>query len=495
MKTNTFFLISLFWVAHLHGQNAQVLLESVLKKLYAAADNRSITCPSIKPYAKLQTQVAWYDGASKTIFVEQKAIDACLSLGQTDAESALAFVIGHELIHAFQKERNRAAFAEHGCNDAQKYQKETDADVRGAFLAHLAQYKTRSLLPKIFTTLYHAYQFTDQQLPCYRTENERQKTALMVQNKVDSLEKIFEAAQFLGLLGQYDASINCYKYILDYYRGSEVINDLAVMLTHRAMNTGGKTVDTFLLPLEMDADFRIAQLRAEPLSATERQVRERDLDQALFYAREVLATNKSNDLTRINITSILILKNNFQEAQKNSIILLKSRRFGQEGQLLNAIIDALSGHKDKAKQALKDLSASPNTRVRLWATYNLSVLVGEKSTFAVSEKCALPQPKAVDQVYSTASVHKLKMVRLNENSQIAWENRAHSVVYAVNAEGGKKTTVQVVHQAIDNFDMTKLSAACIVGQKSALIATCRTCGLVFHVRPNGQVSYWAKVLN
>lgn len=169
------------------------------------------------------------------------------------------------------------------------------------------------------------------------------------------------------------------KYILDFYRGSEVLNDLSVMLTHRAMDAGGKTVDKFLLPLEMDADFRIAQLRAaEPLNATERQARERDLAQALFYANEVLSTDTGNGLTRTNISTILILKNKLLEAQKNSLPLLKSPRYRQEGQLLNAIIDALNGQKDKAKQAFSDLILSKNTRIKLWATYNRSVLLGEK---------------------------------------------------------------------------------------------------------------------
>ena len=74
-------------------------------------------------------------------------------------------------------------------------------------------------------------------------------------------------------------------------------------------------------------------------------------------------------------------------------------------------------------------------------------------------------PPTVDEMYSAATVRKLKMVKLNENTQIAWEKRAHSVIYSVNTEGGKKTAIQVVHQPIDNFDVAKLSAACIIGQK------------------------------
>ncbi len=495
MKTVLIFLSFMLYMTPNQAQTTDEKLTAVLQKLYVAADNNSIDCPKIQSYNKQQSLIAWYDGASKTIFVEQKAINACLSLGQTDGESALAFIIGHELTHAFQKERDRSAFAEQGCNDVQKQKKETDADIRGVFLAHLAGYKTRSLLPKIVTVLYNTYQFSDKQLPCYRKEIERQKTALLVQSKVDSLEKVFEAARFLGLLGQYEASISCYKYILNFYRGVEVLNDVSVTLVHKAMNVGGKTVDKFLLPLEMDADFRVGQLKAEPLTMIEKQARERDLDFAFSYVKEVLRLNPQYEIAKTNIISILIIKNKLNDAQKYSTQLLKSTRFKDEGKLLNGIIEAMKGETEKAKQAFNSLTVSKNTRIKLWADYNRKILLGEKTVFSVTEKCSLSAPKTVDEVYGYSSIRKLKTIKLDNSIRIAWENRPNSVVYIVDTEGGQKTAIQVVHKSREHIEVSKLSAACIIGQKSGLIALCRPCGLVFQVDATGQATVWGKVLN
>jgi tetratricopeptide (TPR) repeat protein len=458
-------------------------LENILTKLYTAAGDPSVSKPKIQLFDKHSSQIAWFDAASQTIYVEKQAFDVCQSMGD-NAESALAFIIGHELVHHFQHDKGTSAFASHGCDDDRKLKNETDADVRGAFLANLAGFKTKSLIPNILQKLYDNYQFSNApKLRCYPSESARQQTALQVQAKVDSLEHIFEAARFLGLLGNYAAASDAYHYILGYYNGAEVWNDLAALYAHQAMSVGGKSPDTLLLPFELAAQLRIRPLKSEPLTALELKSRASFLKKAMDCIQKSLMINKDYSVAKVNKTCLLILQKKGNEAEKMTTIL--GQKYAEEAVLLRGLIAASRGNRADAERFFESLKTSKNVRVRLWATANQQRIASETPTI---DACSFPTLPSVDGIFGYKKIKKT--VQITANTQLGWENHAVSTIFWSNtnvSENGKMA-LQVVNQTVE-FDVSTLMTACIFGD----YAVDNNLGLVFQLK-HGKVVRWARIL-
>jgi tetratricopeptide (TPR) repeat protein len=466
--------------------NAQNL-DSILTKLYIAADAPSVKKPKIQLFDKHSSQIAWYDASNQTIYLEKQAYDVCLSFGE-NASSALAFIIGHELVHSFQHDKGKSAFAAHGCDDVKKLQYETEADVRGAFVAHLAGFKTKSLIPSILQKLYDSYQLSNApKLRCYPSETVRQQTALQVQAKVDSLEHIFEAARFFGLLGNYTAATTAYQYILRTYNGAEVWNDLAVLYAHRAMSVGGKSPDTLLLPFELAAQLRIRPLKSEPLTASELKTRAVFLKKALEASQQALALKPDYNLAKINKASILILQKRGQEAEK--VVANLDKKQADEAILLRGLLAMTQGKQADATRLFESLKTSKNDRVRLWAKANQERIAVGTANIA---PCSFPALPTIDGVFGYKKAKKTAFI--TPNLQFGWENHAHSTVFWATHtpkdgdEESSKMSIQVIHQTVD-FDASMGVAACLFGD----YAVDNLSGLVFQLK-NEKVVKWARVL-
>ncbi len=484
MKKNTpkiaFLCVFFLFSIHIYAQKN---LDEILTKLYVAADAPSVSKPKIQLFEKHSSQIAWFDSETQTIYVEKQAFDVCQSMGD-NAESALAFIIGHELVHHFQHDKGKSAFAAHGCDDDRKLKNETEADVRGAFLAHLAGFRTKSLIPTILQKLYDSYQFSNApKLRCYPDETTRQRTALQVQAKVDSLENIFDAARFLGLLGNYTAASDAYHYILGYYNGAEVWNDLAVLHAHRAMSVGGKSPDTLLLPFEMAAQLRIRPLKSEPLTVLELKNRAFFLKKAMDCINQSLAISKDYSDAKINKICLLILQKKENEADK--IRLNLGQQHAEEAVLLRGLLAANRGNRADADRLFQSLKTAKNDRVRLWATANQKRLMAQTP---IIDACSFPALPTVDAIFGYKKFKKT--LNLTSETQLGWEEHAHSTVYWSNntREGNGKMAIQIIHQSIE-FDTSTLSTACLFGD----YAVDTNLGLVFLLK-HGKVVRWARIL-
>jgi tetratricopeptide (TPR) repeat protein len=466
-----------------HAQN----LDSILTKLYIAADASSVKKPTIQLFDKHSSQIAWFDASNQTIYLEKQAYDVCLSFGE-NAGSALAFIIGHELVHSFQHDKGKSAFAAHGCEDVKKLHNEMEADVRGAFLAHLAGFKTKSLIPNILQKLYDSYQLSNApKLRCYPSEAVRQQTALQVQAKVDSLEYIFDAARYFGLLGNYTAATAAYQVILKNYNGAEVWNNLAVLYAHRAMSVGGKSPDTLLLLFELEAQLRIRPLKSEPLTASELKIRATFLKKARAAIQESLALKTDYSNAKINKACILILQKQAQEAEKVIATLVKTH--ADEARLLRGLLAMTHSKQTEANRLFEPLKTSKNDRVRMLAKANQERLLSETPIIAA---CTFPVLPSVDGVFGYKKVKKVTNVA--QNLQLGWEKHAHSTVFwaSTNAkeaiEAPTKMSIQIIHQPVE-IDVSSIEAACLFGD----YAIDGQLGLVFKLKKD-QVIQWARIL-
>lgn len=85
----------------LHGKSAQTTATDILKQLYYSIGNFQQPMPSIE-VVNSEELVAAYIPNKNIIYLEEKAFDVCRSF-EKDSLSALAFLIGHELTHCYQK--------------------------------------------------------------------------------------------------------------------------------------------------------------------------------------------------------------------------------------------------------------------------------------------------------------------------------------------------------------------------------------------------------
>ena len=80
---------------------AQKRCEKVYKKLLNAIGDKRKTLPVLLVTGR-KKRVASYRSKDNVILIEKAAYDICETMG-SDSESALAFLIGHELTHYYQK--------------------------------------------------------------------------------------------------------------------------------------------------------------------------------------------------------------------------------------------------------------------------------------------------------------------------------------------------------------------------------------------------------
>ncbi len=166
----------------------QITVETILLRLYRSGGNASDMLPKIgvRCQADIAGQAAGmgaaYYAQRQTIVLDEKLIRVCLSFGK-DSLAALAFVIGHELVHHFQETGSAGASVPlHLLNfhpaSSGNAEKEALADRLGLQLAHAAGYRRAAvILPKLLAKLYKAYRLP-QQIEGYPSLKERQQTAL-----------------------------------------------------------------------------------------------------------------------------------------------------------------------------------------------------------------------------------------------------------------------------------------------------------------------------
>jgi len=225
----------------------QIVAETILKKLFTAYGNFVYPIPPKIEIVAEKKRVAAFiaDKQSGRIIIEKAAIEVCKSLGK-DYESALAFIIGHELGHFFDRTNNKG-FATNYLKWTHTQKEEEKADIWGVFCAYLADYKTVSIVPNLIEAIYLEYGLMEKKdnLYGYPSFQIRQEVAQNVQNQVKELIHLFDTANYLSAMGKYRLAASSYQYILQFYQGREIYNNLGVNYALESMNFTQKNVDLY----------------------------------------------------------------------------------------------------------------------------------------------------------------------------------------------------------------------------------------------------------
>ena len=361
-----------------------------------------------KPKLELDTEnqrVAAYVPSKNLITIDEKALAICASMG-SDAENALAFIIGHELAHAFQKEvRNggeTTSFLSYDKHIHSSIRTEKVADIQGVFTGYLADYGMQTAIPIVLEMIYEEYELAGVKLPNYPPFKERTNSAKEVVEMVDNLIDLYELTPNLIALEKNDLAIISLEYILEYYQGYEIQNNLGAAYLFSAMDLINIETDKYSYPITIDSSSNLKVIDISrgpppPLNHMEKLVRNNILTKSVEYFESAIKFNNKYTIAKINKACALNLLNEPNRAIDflNSKAFLNHEKKSLKYKMIYAISEALLNRKDKAAILFNSIKAKGNPLMFSIADYNYRKLKGTSND--VFEKNTLDLPDWVIQ--------------------------------------------------------------------------------------------------
>lgn len=350
-------------------------------------------------------RVAFIDYDKLEIVLEKKAYSVCEAFGDKK-EAAIAFLLGHELTHYYEKHAWRREFIYDfkdlpigielaGLHDDVIH--ETEADYLGGFLAYSAGYGLFDKASELIQKLYAAYKLPDT-IKGYPTLQDRKILSQRSAEKLTYLVDLFEMANYLNALGYYEESLQYYAYVLQQYSSRELYNNLGVTALMCALKLFAPDELKYRFFTELD-------LESTARGSGDSLVRKKYLHQAILqfdaaisldpdyapaYFNKAVAYALLNDLkrSRFYAESEAQLRSTSGTFQKTAI----------DAEILIALLDAIEGNTENARQNLTRLAANGH----IMAKINLDILNGDTTTDAKSKT-----PQKFKNVKSPASLNEI----------------------------------------------------------------------------------------
>lgn len=379
------------------------IARQLFDELYKAAGQFNVKKPGLE-YSMENKRGAAFFWARNVVVLDDKTFQLCRKMGK-DSSAALAFVLSHELSHAFYKEaklkRGRTDFLAYDQHFEMDIQSEKVADINGVFTAYLAGYRLSPVIPRFLPMLYEAYGLTGRVLKGYPPLEERTRTAKEVLEITDNLIDLYETGNYLLVAGRHDMAITNYEYILQYYQGREVYNNLGVLYLFQALEHYLPETDRFIYPIELDAATLLKKIEKargpKELTLSQKLERMNLLNKALNNFMLAIALDPSFTTAKINYACTL----NLQQKPSDAKAYLSKRKFlkktatdkaqAEKVQLVMAISDALLGKKAAAATAFKSATSSKTQVVAASADFNLEVLNGKEPKGKTGLEFAFPE--------------------------------------------------------------------------------------------------------
>lgn len=229
--------------------------------------------------------VAYINYYDMEVTLESKAYEVCASFGEAEMDGAIAFLIGHELTHYYEKHAWREGFVyEHQDLDiglqldslADGAAQESEADYLGGFLAYSAGYGFFDKGDQMMDRLYAAYRLPEQ-IPGYPSLSDRKLMSQRSAEKLARLVDVFEMANLLTAVGKYKEALSYYRYLLMHYQSRETYNNVGVSTLLDAMQYFREGELKFKYPIQLDLESITAR------GGGEEGLRERMIRQALLH--------------------------------------------------------------------------------------------------------------------------------------------------------------------------------------------------------------------
>jgi tetratricopeptide (TPR) repeat protein len=401
---------------------------AVYQKLVTARGDRRYPVP------KLVMTNATADGAKITydsceITLEERAYDVCARFG-AQRDDALAILLGHELVHYYEKHGWRSGFV-------QEYQKlnliikpdsvqekityETQADYLGGFLAYSAGFRLFDKGPALIDSMYKMYGLPNQ-LPGYPPLQDRKLMSQQTNKKIELLADVFDMANLLTAIGAYSEARVYYEYILKDYQSREMYNNLGVAALLEVLDDDNQP---FFFPVELD-------LRSRAGRGGQAEKRTRLLQLAIQHFDAAIGLDPDYAPGYLNKACAYALLEDYNRAKFYATIEASERalksgatKTASDVQVLLGIIAHAQGDVEGAKKLFQQEADKKNAL----AAKNLQVLLKEPETstggsFAGGLKAETIDSISLNQFERNLQFEKETVQKLSESMRLMQHNPA-----------------------------------------------------------------------
>lgn len=372
----------------------------VYNKLVAARGDFRYPVPTFA-MRREERSVAYMNYNKMEITLEEKAYDVCKSYGN-DADAAIAFLLGHELTHYYEKHAWRRGFAAEykdlpiGMKLDSLFDDvahETEADYLGGFLAYSAGFGLFDKGADVIQKLYTAYQLPDK-LSGYPSLADRQTIGKRTAEKLKQLVDVFEMANLLTATGNYTEAYEYYRYVLMQYQSREIYNNLGVTTVLEVLKKYTDEKDLkFRFPLQLDLESTLE--RGSGMA----DARTKLLRQALLHFDAAISLDPNYAPAFLNKACVYVLLGDSVRARfyaEQEALLAAQRgnypKAAVDVDILLGIMEAKAGNTKKA-QLLFQKAVSSGSAL---AAYNLKALKNEPVGDEKVGLTGLPKTEKID---------------------------------------------------------------------------------------------------
>lgn len=360
---------------------------------------------------------AFIDLKTNHIILEKKAYDVCDRFG----DEALAFLLGHELTHYYEKHGWRSAYAKENSDleigktldiIMDGVANEAEADYLGGFLAYTAGYGLFEKSDTIIETLYREYKLQEN-MPGYPVLKDRMALSRRSVKKLNLLIDAFELGNYLAASGNFDLAYQVYDYVLNFYQSRELYNNLGTFAAINAMELFHPDSLKFKYVTELDLQFQSSRNTAVPVQTMINQF----LDQAIMHFNSAINLDPSYAPAYLNKANAYALKKDWVRARfylieealpKAKAQPKKYKKTLEDMLILQGIIEASTGNVSAARELFSSLA-----KTNQLASLNLDALDGKK----VNKKI-LRQAKNSEDNIGNMSLDSLFSTRRFDNSRV-----------------------------------------------------------------------------
>lgn len=360
----------------------------IYKKLEAARGDQRYPAPPFL-MSKRKQYGAYLAPGSSSIVLEEEAYDICMSFGEKEGEAALAGLLGHELIHFYEKHQWRTGFAR-AYNELEigrtlekminldKINNETQSDYLGGFLAYSAGYEVFKQRAKLLDKIYEDYPVPPVDTTGrYPSLADRKALAVKSEEKLEELVLMFEMANVLAVIGAYDNARAFYWHILIDYQSPQLYSNLGVVTVLEALELFPKSERAYRLPLELDLSFGAGG--KDGFTEKDLEQRRELLQTAIGYFNSAIGLNRAYAPAYLNLACAYYLLGQPERAQFYAEVEAQAYpdaypKTAIDARALLALLQLDAGDKDAAIATLEPIIGYSAT-----ARYNLRKMKGESS--------------------------------------------------------------------------------------------------------------------
>jgi tetratricopeptide (TPR) repeat protein len=318
----------------------------VLARLIMARGDKRSQKPKLV-MSKKQRYVAYMNSRTVEIGIEEKAYDICAALGP-DSLNALAVLLGHEIVHYYEKHNWTNNFAKKNLEietgrtlkkiaNVEGLSNETQADYLGGFLGYSAGFNTLGLMPKVLKNLYEGYGLPDS-IPGYPSLQERGIIANNSMVLLEELAHVFDMANYLSAIGDYTNARIHYKRVLKDFQSREIYNNMGVVSFLEALDLFESKDLKYGYPIELDTDTRLSLgTRGSMGFADVKEKREALLREAIDNFDQATTLDKEYAVGFLNLACAHSLLGETDEAE---LFAARAKRFAKKQDLKVTEADA-----------------------------------------------------------------------------------------------------------------------------------------------------------